>query len=576
MPSHEASTPGSCHAATLVAIATIPFLFLPAHAADWPQYRGPTRDGKTTEQIMHWPPTNTWTRTVGAGFAEASVVGDRLYTEGYSETGGGKNTLWCLDAWSGEVIWSTSYSSGPGFAPYPGPRATPTVTGGHVYTFSPDGGLRRFDAATGAMTLIDTLATGIPDFGAASSPLIVDGRLFLNAGGYAGVAYDVVTGTRLWPPAFSGTASHASPIYLTWNGQDIVAFFANDRLTGRDPATGAERFTYPFTGVPTNTADPIQSGNHIFISASYGRGCARLNMGTGTLTLDWYKGNTDLDDGIRNEQNGSILHDGYLYGINAAGDLRCVDFGTGLAVWRQGLIGTESSIVMADGEFLVLSNLSKDLIRVQPTPSAYIETGRFHTASSDDLFTAPTLAHGQIFVRSNNVPGQLTCYALYYTLSVAATGGGSVDALDGSTHDPGTTLTVTATPSAGTVFDGWDGDLSGRQPVRDVVMSRPRSIVAAFAEDADADGMADYWEDAYDLDSSDPADAAGDPDLDGLTNLDEYLADSDPLRDNNASDSGCAPGTSSPLWVAALAFVLVLRAIGFGNVRVETDSEPVS
>ena len=559
--------------ATALAVVVVSCAFSAAVLAeDWPQYRGPTRDGKTPERILHWPPTETWTRAVGAGFAAALVVGDRAYTEGWTEAGGGTNTVWCLDAWSGDVVWSTSYPSGPGWPLYPGPRATPTVTGGYVYTFSPDGQLRRFDAATGAMTLVDALPAGIPGFGAASSPLIVGGRIFLNAGGNAGVAYDAATGERLWPQAFSGTASHASAIHFTWNAQDIVAFFADDQLVGRDPVTGAEVFTYPFTGVPTNTADPIVSGDHVFISASYGRGCARLQLRTGVLALDWYKGSDDLDDGIRNEENSSILHDGHLYGINSAGDLRCVDFATGSTVWRKGAIGTESSIVMAGDEFLLLSDRTKDLVRVQPTPSAYTELGRFNTTYRGNHFTAPTLAHGQIIVRGNDAPGQLTCYALYYGLSVAvaAPGGGSVDATDGSTHAPGTVLTVTAIPAAGMAFDGWGGDLSGRIPKRDLAMSRPRSIVAAFAADADDDGMADYWEDLYGLDAADSADAADDPDLDGLTNLDEYIEGTHPLVDDNASDNdasgaGCAPGASSPVWLFAVGVILMLRASAMGS-----------
>ena len=403
-------THGICRATLIFAVASA-LVAVPARAVDWPNYRGVNHDGKTTETVPSWPPVESWSVDIGAGFSSVAVVGGYVYTEGWSD---GQNTVWCLDESDGSVVWSFSYACSYADSGYRGSRATPTVHNGFVYTFSQDGHLYRFNATTGAETLIDTISSGEPGWGFASSPLIEGNLVIVNAYGNAGVAYDLTSLSKVWPASASNGAGHASPVAFTWNAQRYVAIFAGSRLAGVDPSNGTVLFTYPWAGTSTNAADPIPSGDTIFISTGYGQGCEMLNLGSGTLTSAWYKGGAEAADGVRLKENCAVLDGGHLYGVNDGGTLRCVAWSDGITAWSRSGFGTEGSVILTGSGLLVVSNTSNQLAWVEASAAAYNELGaRLSTGMSGNMYTSAVLSNGQIYLRGNASPGILKCYTFF-------------------------------------------------------------------------------------------------------------------------------------------------------------------
>ena len=382
-----------------------------ATAGDWPRYRGANHDGISSETIV-WPPTEIWRANVGWGYSQVTVSQGRVYTMGWSSSSG-DDTVYCFDEGSTgndpAPLWTHSYAcSSSGDGGYSGTRATPTVDGNEVYTLSHQGNLYCFNKVSGGVLWNKLVNSGRPGWAFAGSPLIdnVKNLVILNVGG-SGTAVDKNSPHNvIWNHA--GTAGHASPMPFTWNSQRTVAIFDADEVVGVDPDGGAVRWSYPWSGASTNAADPIVSGDYVFISTGYTKGCARLNLGSGTLTTNWYKDcSGDAADGIRNKENCSVLYTGYRYGINDGGQLRCVDWATGNIQWSQGGFGTEGSVMIAGGELVAMSS-SGDLVIVQASSAAYNELHRQDNILGGDTWTCPVVANGKLYIRSHQ--GTLVCF----------------------------------------------------------------------------------------------------------------------------------------------------------------------
>jgi outer membrane protein assembly factor BamB len=185
----------------------------------------------------------------------------------------GQDTVSCLQATTGKVLWQTRYPAGAG--DYGGPRATPTIHGGNVYTLSRDGLALCLNAATGKQVWRRDIAretrAAVPGWGFASSPLIQGGLVLFNIG-RAGVALNKTNGTIVWSSG-AGTAGYASPVpFALASKQTGVAIFAGDGIMAVNPASGRILWQYPWkTSFDVNAADPIFSGDKVFISSNYGK-----------------------------------------------------------------------------------------------------------------------------------------------------------------------------------------------------------------------------------------------------------------------------------------------------------------
>ncbi|RME93715.1 MAG: alcohol dehydrogenase [Verrucomicrobia bacterium] len=380
-------------------------------AGDWPQWRGPGRNGHCAEPLPSraFEPGGmrlAWEARVGTGFSSITVAGERAYTMGNEDD---TDVVRCLDTATGRVLWEHRYASDLGPKYYEGgPGATPTVAGGQVFTISKWGHVFCLDAATGAVVwqrdLREEPGLKPNEWGYAGSALVDGDRVYFNAS-EAGLALDRRTGRVLWFHG-KGTAGYASPILQEIAGRRVLWIFAAKRLVGLEPASGREVASFPWpTGYDNNNADPIPVGERVFIT-SYDRGCALLEAGSAGLKPVY------ANDALQTHMAPPVLVGGHLYGFSRhyarRPEFRCVEAATGRVRWRQTGVRAGSVTALADGRLLVLYG-DGQLALVAADPAAHRELGRFR-ALEGRCWTPPTLAHGRLYVRQ--AKGLLRCYVV--------------------------------------------------------------------------------------------------------------------------------------------------------------------
>jgi outer membrane protein assembly factor BamB len=383
-------------------------------ADDWPQWRGPQRNGQSAERdvLAAWPegmPTKIiWRAQVGKGHSSVAVIGKRAYTIGWNGT---HETVWCFDALTGGEIWRKSYPSTTIFQ-WPGPRATPTVKDRVVFTLGQHGQLRAWNAADGELHWKHDLATSYQpdkDYGFPWSPLI-EGDLLLLGAGSRGLAVSIKGGTPVWG-ADEKPGACASPVPFMHMGKQGVALVTMNEnrdaasLVGLDVRTGTPLWQYgPWPekwGAICN--DLLVADDSVFVTSAeqHLRG-ARLRIAGKTLEPVWespkaasYTGN-------------AVLVDDHLYLVTKAGILSCLDWATGKVRWTQRGFGTYGALIAADGKLFVTASDTGELAVVKSDPARYHELRRMQPFEGNgETFTAPTLAHGRLYCRT--YAGDVVC-----------------------------------------------------------------------------------------------------------------------------------------------------------------------
>jgi outer membrane protein assembly factor BamB len=306
-----------------------------------------------------------------------------------------QDTIYCFNAQTGQAVWQHTYSC---------PRATlretlatPTVDGEVVYTLSSEGQAFCLDAVSGNIVWSKDLSAefGVerPPYGFSGSPL-VEGNLAVFNAGTAGLALDKSTGKLMWQ-SVPGRAAQASPVSYGQASQRAIVFFAESAVVGVNASDGRQlwRFAWPFD---RNAADPIVFQDTLFIS-SFQRGGVLARLGKGTPAIIW------SSKMMRNHFNTCILLDGYLYG-NDMGALKCVELNTGNQQWQQAGIG-DGTLIAAGGNLIVLTERGALRI-VKASPKQYTELASAQVIGGR-CFALPVLAHGRIYCR--NEDGELIC-----------------------------------------------------------------------------------------------------------------------------------------------------------------------
>ena len=379
-----------------------------AQAQDWPRWRGPDGNGVSPESQwqasgFHSEPRLFWKASVGEGFSSVAVKGKYAYTLGND---GEKDTVWGLEAETGKKVWSYSYPCGLGS--YPGPRATPAVDGGVVYTLSREGHLFAFDAASGKIRwrkhLVKDFGVEPPGWDFAGSPVVAAERLVLNAG-KAGMALDKNTGAKLWGSS-RGPGGYATPVLAELRGRPAVVIFGERAVYGVDLQSGAELWAFDWqTGAEVNAADPVVFDGKVFVASAYSKGCGLYDVSGGSPVALW------KSDAFETHFSSFVYLDGYLYGMDgdarqpSAGTLRCLDLRTGQPAWSMRL-GFGSLIAAGERgkERLIVLNSTGALFIAQASPSGYKELAK-GTLPRDQYWSPPALAQGRLFVR--NLSGDL-------------------------------------------------------------------------------------------------------------------------------------------------------------------------
>jgi len=430
---------------------------LAACADDWPQWMGPQRDGIWREQgIVEKFSTNgppiLWRTEINAGYCGPAVSSGRLYLLDRKKgpplerksgdktipSAAGNERVLCLDAASGKQIWEHIYDC-PYRIGYPsGPRATPLVAGGRVFTLGAMGDLLCLDAQDGKLIwehhFLKDFAIEPPTWGYAAHPLLDGERLICLVGGTnsAVVAFDKGTGKVIWTALSAPEIGYAAPVIATIAGKRQLVIWHPDAIAGLEPETGKELWTqkYPAEGKPqrpeVTIAMPRVVGDRIFVSSFYhGALMVQVTSEPFDARVVWDRHSSrrsELNDGLHTVMCTPVWKDRCIYGVCGGGELRCLDANTGDRLWESdaavggklGLFGNAFLIQHDDRVFIW--NDQGELILGRLTPSGFERVSQAklldpieNTRGRDVLWCHPAFANRCAYVHNGK---ELLCVSL--------------------------------------------------------------------------------------------------------------------------------------------------------------------
>jgi outer membrane protein assembly factor BamB len=398
----------------LVIMAVAALRAQPPAPSDWPQWRGPDRNGisRETGLLSSWPssgPPRAWSASsLGAGFGSVAVAGDRIYVQAARDN---HSLVKALNRADGSHVWTKALGPSRYNDRGPGPRSTPTVDGDRLYVLTENGDLaclRNRDATAVWQRNI------LKDFGGrnitwliSESPLVDGNLVIVTPGGpNAGmVALDKMTGKTVWvAKELSDEAGYASPIVADVGGVRTIMTFTANAGVGVRASDGKLMWRYGQVANRTaNITTPLYSDGHVFYTSAYGTGAALLRLrpnGDAVAAQEVY-----FTRNMKNHHGGVVLVDGHLYGYDDS-ILNCLQFATGERVWRDRSVG-KGAVTYADGHLYILSE-NNVVGLVQATPEGYREKGRFSISDEGwPSWAHPVVVGGRLYIRNQGV---LTSY----------------------------------------------------------------------------------------------------------------------------------------------------------------------
>lgn len=371
---------------------------------DWPQWRGPNRDGisKETGLLKQWPaegPPLVWKATgAGGGYSSFSISNGQLYTMGLR---GDREYIIAFSVATGKEVWATPHGSAFRNDRGDGPRGTPTVDGERLYALGGNGDLSCLDAKTGrtiwTMNVLSKFGGSNTRWGISESPLVIGEKVLVNAGGPGAsiVALKKIDGSLIWKSQ-SDEAGYSSAIPVEVNGATQVVFFTGSRAVGLDLRDGRLLWEYsrPSNDV-ANIATPVARGNRVFISSDYGTGGGVVEIKADGKAQEVY-----FTKEMRNHHSSTVLIGDYLYGFSSS-ILTAMRFDTGEIAWRDRSVG-KGSLVFADGNLYCFSE-NGVVGLVEANPAAYREKGRFQIKQGSlPTWTHPVVAGGRLYLRDQD------------------------------------------------------------------------------------------------------------------------------------------------------------------------------
>ena len=380
-------------------------------AADWPQWRGPTRNDHSPDKglLKSWPkdgPKRVWlSDAVGLGYAGYSVADGKLFTMGLRE---GQEQLIALDAATGKELWAA-----PAGPRYPnnwgdGPRMTPTVAGDRVFAIGGQGLLVCASVKDGktlwTKSLVSDLGGKLQDWGYTESPLVVGDVVICTPGGSQGTlaGLDIQTGKVVWRSKdVTDNAQYSSPILISHEGKQQVVQLVMNKVFGVDPKSGALLWKHDFPGRVAVIPTPIYSDGIVYVTAGYGVGCAAFKLGPGNSVEPLYKDNKVM----KNHHGGVVLVGGHLYGHSDGAGWVCQELATGKEVWsHKGF--NKGAVHYADGMLYCLDERSGDVALVEANTQGWKEVARFKLAPLSEkrsrqggIWPHPVVVNGRLYLR---------------------------------------------------------------------------------------------------------------------------------------------------------------------------------
>ncbi len=371
--------------------------------ADWPGFRGPGRDSiiRGVRIETDWsksPPVALWRRPIGPGWSSFAVRGDLLYTE---EQRGDDEIVACYKVSTGEPVWrhrdAVRFWESNGGA---GPRATPTLSHGRVYTFGATGILNALDAGNGAVAWSRNAAsdtdTKVPTWGFASSPLVVDDVVIIAASGTL-AAYDLATGNPRWVGPHHG-GSYSSPQLVTIHGVAQILLLSPPGAISVAPADGALLWEYSWEGgaivQPALTADGDVLINAMAMTGGMGTRRIAVAHGPGGWTAEerW------TSNGLKPYFNDFVVHKGHAFGFDGS-ILACIDLEDGKRKWKGGRYGNGQLVLLPDQDLLLVLSEEGELALVAAASDKFTEFARF-PALDGKTWNHPVLVGDVLLVRN--------------------------------------------------------------------------------------------------------------------------------------------------------------------------------
>jgi outer membrane protein assembly factor BamB len=384
-----------------------------ALAGDWPQWLGPNRDGTSSEVVKPWKGDLKvlWRKPAGPGHSSPVVAGGKVYLFAQVD-GKEEEALHCFDARDGKEAWVTSYPRPKFWTLFgTGPQGTPTVSGGRVFTFGPTGIVTAFDAARGEkLWQVDTekeLKAPRLKFGAASSPLVDDGKVIVNVGarGAGVVAFSADKGKVVWKSLDEG-ASYASAIKA--NGQYIV--FTQDGLRGLSPSDGKKAWEFPFRDKQNESSTTPMFAGDILLGSSITLGMVGLERDGEGYKQKWK--NADLTCYFSTP----VPLGKHVYVVTGkivllpTSSLHCVEADTGKVLWTKEKVGTwHAAMLRTKDDKLLLLTDHGDLALIDPSPKEYKELARTKVTKVKGIWAHPALSDGKVYLRDDK---ELICIQL--------------------------------------------------------------------------------------------------------------------------------------------------------------------
>jgi outer membrane protein assembly factor BamB len=421
-----------------------------AQADDWPQWLGPQRDGVWREDgVLDKFPKNgpkvLWRAPIGMGYTGPAVVGERVYVMDWKpdkpgrKPGPGKERVLCLSASDGKPIWVHEYDTvygGLGGYPF-GPRTTPLIEAGKVFTLGAMGDMCCLDATKGTVVWQISLEKDLkitPPLWGHSAHLLVHGDKLITLGGgkdRAVLGLDKKTGKRIWAALTSKEVCYAPPMVFKAGGKDQLIIWLSDSLNSLDPDTGKVfwSFPYPADGQPkrpgANIATPRKLDDLLVVSNFY----------HGPLVVQFAKDNPDAKvlwrgksdnpakpDALHAVMTTPMVKDGYVYGVCGNGEMRCFQAATGKVEWSSaqatGMVRAPflTAFMVENGDHYFVLNDLGELLIVKMTPKGYEQIDKAfvlqptHDAMGREaLWSHPAFAHRCMFVRNDQ---EIICLSL--------------------------------------------------------------------------------------------------------------------------------------------------------------------
>lgn len=381
---------------------------------DWPQWRGPERDGISAEKglLKQWPaagPKQVWSiSNLGEGYGSLSIQDERIFVQGTNRSA---SVVHSLNRADGKTVWSASLGPKVDEGRGNGPRSTPTIDGDRIYVLTENGDLACLRAKDGSRVWSRNM---LRDFGGdnpkwliSESPLIDGNRVIVSPGGNGAgiVALDKMSGKTVWTARdLSDEAGYSSCIIEDVGGVRTIMNFTSSAAVGVRASDGKVMWRYAKAANRTaNCTTPVFHNNKVFFSSAYDTGAALLDLSARGGEVQAREVYFTRD--MMNHHGGVVLVNGYLYGFSNS-ILTCLEFATGKKMWSARSVG-KGSLTYADG-MLYLFGENNGVALAEATPSGYNEKGRFNVQDQGrPSWAHPVVAGGRLYIRNQGI---LTAY----------------------------------------------------------------------------------------------------------------------------------------------------------------------